>query len=349
MSAQAGPVADSAALELIGPEPTAWRSFWASFRAVATKESRWRMRGRRAFVVVTIYLALLALLVFGVVQLLQDRTFGAAMWNDELVSPGIVSAFTSTAIGQAVFISILVVQTLLTALIGPALTSGAISIEREKQTLELLITTPVSTLGLVVGKLVSSLAYLLLLVLASIPLASIVFIFGGVAPEDVVRGYLMLFAMAFGVGAIGLFLSALFKRTQVATALAYVVMFGLVVGTFVLHAYLLATSPGDRRITERRAPEAIVWLNPIVGVIDVVCTAIPDSAGGTCSYSALVVGVPMDPADPPRDLFWPRSAAAFIVLGTVLTVASTQLIAPTRRPLRRRRLAARRSWEADPG
>ena len=41
-------------------------NFWAGISAVGIKELRGRMRGRRAFVVVTIYLALLSLLAFAV-------------------------------------------------------------------------------------------------------------------------------------------------------------------------------------------------------------------------------------------------------------------------------------------
>jgi hypothetical protein len=43
----------------------------------------------------------------------------------------------------------------------------------------------------------------------------------------------------------------------------------------------------------------------------------------------------------PRDTFWPRNATAFVVLGIVLTLLSTQLVAPTRRlHLRLRRRGA---------
>ena len=33
----------------------------------------------------------------------------------------------------------------------------------------------------------------------------------------------------------------------------------------------------------------------------------------------------------PRDTFWPKSAAAFVILGLALTLASAQLVSPTRR------------------
>ncbi|HEV8053797.1 MAG TPA: hypothetical protein VGP30_03105, partial [Candidatus Limnocylindrales bacterium] len=64
-----------------------------------------------------------------------------------------------------------------------------------------------------------------------------------------------------------------------------------------------------------------------------------------------------DPAQPqvslgfPRDTFWPRSAAAFIGLGTILVLLSTQLIAPSRRlriPRLRRRGRAIEQTTATP-
>jgi hypothetical protein len=45
-------------------------------------------------------------------------------------------------------------------------------------------------------------------------MTAVVFVFGGVGPDDVIRGYIVLFATAFGLGAFGLFCSSLVKRTQ---------------------------------------------------------------------------------------------------------------------------------------
>ncbi|HUG48107.1 MAG TPA: ABC transporter permease [Candidatus Limnocylindria bacterium] len=311
-------------------EPGLLRSFTASAAAVLNKETRWRMRGRRAFVVVTFYIAVLALIVFAAYQLLYDRAH--MEWTEEgLVRQDFASGAMAAVIGQAIFTAILVVQMSLTMLLAPALTSGAVSMEREKQTLELLITTPVSNLGLIVGKLVASLAYLFLLILASIPLMSLVFVFGGIAPEDVVRAYVLLFAAAFGLGSIGLFMSALLKRTQLATALAFIVVLMLAAGSLALHTYMLASSAADGRAVRPQAPEALLWLNPVVAVIDMGCTAIPDSYNVTCGYITGVTNQELDPVNPPRDAFWPRAATAFLLLGVGLTLATTQLIAPSRR------------------
>ena len=103
-------------------------------------------------------------------------------------------------------------------------TAGAISLEREKQTLEMLAATPITRSPSSSASSVSALIYVWLLIAASIPLTAIVFVFGGVAPEDLVRGYLVLIVTALGFGAFGLFCSSLVKRTQAATAIA---MFGV--------------------------------------------------------------------------------------------------------------------------
>jgi ABC-2 type transport system permease protein len=280
-------------------DPGALRNFWLSVSAVVTKELRWRMRGRRAFIILTGYVALVALLVFAVQRVMYDQAVMQANFEGGFERVEFVAGSASARIGQVIFSTILVVQMTLTMMLAPALTSGSISMEREKQTLELLITTPVSTLGMVVGKLVSSLAYVLLLILASIPLMTIVFAFGGIAPEDVVRAYVLLFAVAIGLGAVGSFLSALLKRTQVATVLSYLILSFLVIGSIVGHTFWQATAWRDDFAQQRRPPEAIFWLNPVVAVVDLGCTAIPDSLFVTCSYISTVTGEKLDTASPP--------------------------------------------------
>jgi ABC-2 type transport system permease protein len=334
--------------------PGSMETFLTTVRAVLTRELRWRMRGKRAFVIAAVAVLFLGFVVFAIYQLMADAALNDARWrllggfddgsgrfdpNDFPI--GAISGEASARIGQVIYGGVLGVLTALTLLIAPALASGVISSEREKQTMELLVTTPVSTLGLVVGKLVSSLAYLLLLIVASVPLMAIVFAFGGIAPEDVLRAYVVILALAFGTAAIGMFLSALIGRTQFATVVSYLVLFGLVVGTLALHTYVLATSFRDDelRAPRERAPEALLWLNPLVTDVDLMCNAVPDTRV-FCSYIAQVRGVEDDGRSLPTDAFWPRSAAAFLVLGVVLTVLSTQLISPSRRWRSGRRVKA---------
>ena len=89
---------------------------------------------------------------------------------------------------------------------------------------------------MVVGKLFSALVYVFLLIIASIP-GEPCFLFGGVGPEDLVRAYVVLFVLAFGMGAIGLFVSAIVRRTQTATVLTFVLVLLLSIGTAAAHQF----------------------------------------------------------------------------------------------------------------
>ena len=62
------------------------------------------------------------------------------------------------------------IELLLIIFIAPSFTSGAITGERERQTYDLLRTTLLATPSFITGKLESSLGYILLLLLAAIPL-----------------------------------------------------------------------------------------------------------------------------------------------------------------------------------
>lgn len=385
--------------------------FWSGISAVSIKELRGRMRGRRAFIVLTIYLMLLGLFAFAIyVYLKQQAATGSSIGGFPQPDTGFPSwpsgqtlsngTALSAGIGHGIFGGLLFLETLLVLVLAPAFTTGAISLEREKQTLDLLVTTPLSTLGMVIGKLFSALVYVFLLIIASIPLASLVFVFGAVGPDDLVRAYLFLFALAFGMGALGLFVSALVKRTQTATVITFVLVLVLSIGTAAAHqfwqvALRSGSSSNGLLLTSRasRAPEALVWFNPFVSGLDMVCATAPDTYHQSCAYISSVTGRPYfgspntsseppifrgEPVVPvpgggvddalggdgvvapnaaidcppnarcgappvgqrlsqalsfgfPRDTFWPKSAAAFVGLGVILTLLAAQLVSPTRR------------------
>ncbi|MEZ4597090.1 MAG: hypothetical protein R3C32_09775 [Chloroflexota bacterium] len=65
-------------------------------------------------------------------------------------------------------------------------------------------------------------------------------------PRGRPRAYALLFTLAFGMGAVGLFLSALVRRTQAATVLASIVVLVVALGTIPVHTRCGA-SWGPRR------------------------------------------------------------------------------------------------------
>ena len=343
LPAPAGPAPDPAPVHHAAPRPPrlrALRDIGSGMAAVGVKELRGRMRGKRAFVILTIHLLLVAGFAW-MIESLAERSY----------SGGFGSSFSaSSEIGRQLFIAIVFLLTLITLILAPASTAGAISLEREKQTLDLLTTTPISSLAIVLGKLLSALSWILLLLLASIPVVALVFTFGGVAPDDVLRAYAILLGTAFVYGAIGLFVSALVKRTQAATVINLVVVIFLTAGTAFLFIFWTAMAGSNGFLPDqgqrddnpiealaKRPPEALMWFNPFVAQVDVLCGT-ETGFGASCQIVAAVTdqeamfnGDFNGEFGVERDTYWPRSVAAMLVTALVLLVLSVQLVSPTRR------------------
>lgn len=121
---------------------------------------------------------------------------------------------------------------LMLILIMPAVTAGSISGERERQTLDLILTTCMTPADIVLGKLEAALGTMFLMVVSSLPVLAMVFVYGGVLFSDLILLLCCFFAAAAFMGSIGLCCSALFGRTTAATVAAYAVTAVLTAGTY---------------------------------------------------------------------------------------------------------------------
>ncbi|MCZ7669714.1 MAG: hypothetical protein M5U34_22335 [Chloroflexi bacterium] len=127
------------------------------------KELRSRMRGRRAFVVLTVYLLAMSIFV----------TLIYAGFSASASGPYGPNARDA---GKAVFMGVLAVQVFMVIFVGPSFTVGAISGEKKNGRPLICCAPPCSPAkSLVTGKLISALSYVFLLLIASIPLQSVAF------------------------------------------------------------------------------------------------------------------------------------------------------------------------------
>ncbi|GAA4701881.1 ABC transporter permease [Brevibacillus fulvus] len=184
------------------------------------KEMRERFRTRKTVWILALYLLVMGSLLLGFMYVLQ---------LNELPMPGD---------NRELFVMTAVLQYALLCFIAPALAAGTISGERERQTLHVLMTTQLTPAQIVWSKLLTSLAFVFLLVVASLPLYSFVFLYGGISPKQ-----LLLLMVFFAVnilffGALGVFCSTWIKRTGVSTITAYGLAFFFVVGTGLLYVFL---------------------------------------------------------------------------------------------------------------
>ena len=240
---------------------------------VMLKELRGRMRGVRAFAVMTVYLGLMS----GFTTLLYlvyssiSRSSGSAAAGE---------------IGRVLFLGVVGIELLLIIFIAPAFTAGAITGERERQTYDLLQTTLLATPSFVIGKLESALGYILLLLLSGIPLQSIAFLFGGVSELELVLSFVILMVTAIALGTVGIYFSAAMPRTLVASVRAYSVILGIM---FVAPVVFSAVLNVFNDILFSRAGAAISpVVETIVRYIDLLLTSVNPIASGLSAQELLV-------------------------------------------------------------
>src|SRR5207237_2785142 len=183
-----------------------------------------------------------------------------------------------SSLGQYLFMFLIIFQVALLGFITPALTSGAISGERERQTIDLLFVTPLAPFSIIWGKLLASMSFVVLLLILSVPLFSLVFLFGGIEIDQVVYAFAVTGATALSLGFVGIAFSSLFRRTLPATVAAYGAAFVLLLGTYV-YGYLFPVDidPNANVVT---APPAITLVSPVIPLIT-IATNQPVSGYGT--------------------------------------------------------------------
>ncbi len=283
---------------------------------IIVKELRSRMRGGRAFITLTVTLLLTAGLMYALLQVMLS----VSQYSYDVVSP---------RIGQALFTVLAYLELMIICAITPAVTAGAISGEREKQTYEMLQATPLSPSSLLWGKLFSALSYVFLLLFAGIPLASIIFIFGGVSPSDMFKALLVLLALAVAFGVLGLFMSALFARTGRATVASFLVVLALNFVPLVVAAVLAITQQGNM-------PRNVLVFSPI-SILAGVLAPFNTSYGGPLDILPIISGYAFRSAVTPVSMISiPRPTyhyglAFYAALTVVLYLLAARLVRPSRR------------------
>lgn len=289
---------------------------WIEMNPIIVKELRSRMRGGRAFLTLTLILLVTGGGLIGMINLVSSfPTYGRAM--------------LSSQVGNILFGMLVTLELLMVSAITPAITAGAISGEIEKLTFDLLLATSLSPVKILWGKLISALSYIGLLLFAAIPLASVVFVFGGVTLSSMAKVLVMLMITAVMVGTMGLFFSALFRRTGRATVISLLAVVFLLLGPVFISIILVV-------LGQNNMSRWLVGLSPISAVTSALLPA-----GGqqydSNPLSFLFFGgilnqtlVPVSSTAIPRPVYH-YSLVIFSSLAILFYMGSVSLIDPTRR------------------
>lgn len=151
---------------------------------------------------------------------------------------GIHSAVSESS--KQIFSLFFSVNLTLIILLVPAFAATSITYERENDTYPALFSTLLSPFDIMLGKLASSILMLLILVVLSMPIASVCALTGGVSLLFIFKAMLLLIVTALSYGLIGLACSALCERSSSAILLNYVLIILFAGATWLPDALLSA-------------------------------------------------------------------------------------------------------------
>jgi len=189
---------------------------------VIGRELRVRVRVGRAYMLQAFYLAFLILIV----ALAYQAAIGD---NPDLRNP--VRVQEALVEFYRIVMSMLVA---LIALIAPALTANAITLERERKTMDLLLATPLTARQLLVGKLLGSFAFIVLLLALTLPVSAVSVLLGGVSFPELLKAYLLIACGGLVLCAIALFSSVYARNSTLAVLWSYLRVAGFLLATGVL-------------------------------------------------------------------------------------------------------------------
>lgn len=138
-------------------------------------------------------------------------------------------------------------QYLLASLMAPSFAAGTITGEKERKTYEMLLASPLRPAAIVLGKLLASLTHLAALIFASLPIVMLCLPLGGVSLYEVLAAYLGLIVSVVTFGMISVACSSYFKRTAASLVVSYLVILPLAL-TGVLVWFALADSQAWLRL-----------------------------------------------------------------------------------------------------
>lgn len=220
---------------------------------VLRREMVERMRGGRTFVILTLYLGLLSLVLYGTYEVGRNS-------NDPTAS---------ALLGRGIFEWLLFFMLLLVLFLVPGQAASAIAGERERQTLVPLQVTLLSPRQILLGKVGAAVAFLLLLVVATVPLLSVSYLIGGVTIGEVLGGVVAVVFVGVALGCLTATISVFARRVQGATVMSYGLVLVLVLGT--LGAYgAAAMVDSSRGVDDANPPSWLLLANPIATVTGVV-------------------------------------------------------------------------------
>lgn len=127
-----------------------------------------------------------------------------------------------------------ITQLALMSFLAPIFTASAITQERDAQTFNILLSTPLTNAQIVFGSLMSRLYFVIILLIAGLPIFFMTMVYGGVTAPQIIESFALSGSTAILTGALAIFIAMAAVGTQ-----RTIFSFYLFIGLYLLSVYLL--------------------------------------------------------------------------------------------------------------
>jgi ABC-type transport system involved in multi-copper enzyme maturation permease subunit len=162
-------------------------------------------------------LLIMLYLVYSSVVHIQAASFWEALWSPARVKINLIARF-----GEGFFLAFVGVQLAAVILLTPLCTAGAVTEEKERRTIDYILSTDLEAGEIIIGKLSSRLSYLTLFLLTGLPVLSVMELLGGIDPNLVVGSFIMTVVTMLSLASLSVACSVLCNKTRGAVFLTYV-------------------------------------------------------------------------------------------------------------------------------
>lgn len=161
------------------------------------RETRVLLRSNKAFLAMLVFDAILMVVV------VQQWSVFSSYWDPGRdVAEGAKQFFYWITMGHLGFLT----------LFTPFVMAPSIAREHEQETLTLLLSSPVTSLQIIMVKWLTPMLYMVLILTAAMPFLALVFLGGGLSMTEVFMAYLVMLFATFMYGSMGMFCSTLRPR-----------------------------------------------------------------------------------------------------------------------------------------
>lgn len=229
-----------------------WKNFSTSFRfdfpgpvfhreMLGSQRKLWAFLGRMFYVLI-----FAGILWFVYAQVRESASFGQ--------SP-VLKIQSLQTVAPALTVAVMVLQACLIAIMAPGTTSGAMSDEKRKRTLDVLLTSPIRPWQIVMGKLLAGVTTLSILAFCALPVLLAVRVFGGVEAKYIVGSFALSISIGAVMASLAMMNSFWFKKSSTSGFLAFI-FFGIlqaipaILGVLITQLNFASGSPGPGRLGE---------------------------------------------------------------------------------------------------